>query len=147
MFSKKSYRRFNKLRKTVNVLIVIDKSILGNKIINSSSRRIKTNNNQELKINLRQIINSKFLIIDDIRKKYKKNQKWIKIHLKNFQIRFLRKTRLWINNYFSIFWYRIIISLSQLTKHPVYRKSFIKNEKRTSVLIDHFLELSYFDRS
>lgn len=75
MFSKKSYRRFNKLRKTVNVLIVIDKSILGNKIINSSSRRIKTNNNQELKINLRQIINSKFLIIDDIRKKYKKNQK------------------------------------------------------------------------
>lgn len=147
MFSKKSYRRFNKLRKTVNVLIVIDKSILGNKIINSSSRRIKTNNNQELKINLRQIINSKFLIIDDIRKKYKKNQKWIKIHLKNFQIRFLRKTRLWINNYFFIFWYRIIISLSQLTKHPVYRKSFIKNEKRTSVLIDHFLELSYFDRS
>lgn len=41
-------------------------SILGNKVINSSSRRIKTNNNQELKINLRQIINFEFLIIDNI---------------------------------------------------------------------------------
>lgn len=53
-------------------------SILGNKVINSSSRRIKTNNNQELKINLRQIINFEFLIIDNIRIHVKINRKYRK---------------------------------------------------------------------
>lgn len=67
-------------------------SILGNKVINSSSRRIKTNNNQELKINLRQIINFEFLIIDNIRIHVKINRKY----RKNFFSRtfFSRKIKL-----------------------------------------------------